>query len=131
MRHENNTPEAQVQVQTQTSSVCDQAPPYTSHAPAPRLKVYVWYKDGVFTGYRDGGYLIVTAESVEQARELARPIVWQNYAVRHSCKVIDGKLVSWRDDPKDIEKVMADSSWLDSEPEVHEQPVVIAIQGSD
>jgi len=36
------------------------------------MRLYIWEGNGISTGYHDDGTLVVLAESVEQAREIAK-----------------------------------------------------------
>jgi len=82
------------------------------------MKLYVWSGKGVLENY-GYGMVVVYAESLEQARELAKPVVLEHY--------------SWLDpnnewDKEDIEYRLA---FLNCQPNIYDKPIAISHAGSD
>lgn len=87
------------------------------------MTLYVWSGDGVLKNY-GSGYCIVLANSLEEAREMARNEIIELYSYLLSPSQ------HWLDED-DYELIDRKTKFLANEPKVYTQPAAFAIEGSE
>ena len=86
------------------------------------MTLYVWNGDSVLENYRTG-HCIVMANSLEQARSMAKDRIIEMYSYLLSPESY------WDED--DTQLVNDKTSFLENEPLAYTQPIVFAIEGSE